>query len=67
MESIFACTPFAVILKRVNECIEDEDRGRLFAVVQVGGKQYKITQHDLVQTVGKLSANLGDRIRLEKV
>ena len=59
---------FIVVVEKVNECIASPDRGRLFAIVLVAKKQYKVTDHDLIQTSGfMVGADVGDRIRLEKV
>lgn len=61
------------ILQRVNgllapDAAAQRERGRLFAVVHLGGKQYKVTQEDLVRVQQReFPADIGDRIRLEKV
>jgi len=39
---------------------------RLFAVVHIGGKQYKITADDII-TIDKIDADVGAKIVLEKV
>lgn len=36
----------------------------MFAVVQTGGKQYNVTENDVLK-VEKLSANVGDKVNLE--
>jgi len=41
--------------------------GRLFAVVYLRGHQYKVTTGDLVMVMTDMGAELGARIRLEKV
>lgn len=51
----------------VNEAIVDPAVGRLFAVIQVAGKQYKITTDDIIVVEGFFVPEVGDRIRLEKV
>lgn len=38
---------------------------RLFAVVQVAGKQYKVTSGDVIAT-HRLEADLGSKLKLEK-
>ena len=59
---------FLAVVERVNNCIANPDRGRLFAIVLIAGRQYKITDHDLVQTSGfMVGAEVGDRLRLERV
>ena len=56
------------MVEKINECITNEDKGRLFAIVLVANKQYKVTDHDLIQTPGfMVGAEPGDRLRLEKV
>ncbi|XP_071824253.1 large ribosomal subunit protein bL21m-like isoform X1 [Apostichopus japonicus] len=61
--------PFAhrhEVIKDVNEEIK-MDIGRVFAVVLIGGSQFKVTAEDLIQFVGHVEADVGERIRLEKV
>nr|CAB3263966.1 39S ribosomal protein L21, mitochondrial isoform 2 [Phallusia mammillata] len=53
------------VIEKVNECMANH--GRLFAVIQIASKQFKVTDHDLVRTTGYLDAEVGDRIRLEKI
>lgn len=45
---------------------EHAQNARLFSVVQLGGKQYKITTDDVI-TIDKIDADVGERIVLEKV
>jgi ribosomal protein L21 len=40
---------------------------RLFAVVSIGGSQYKITTEDIILVRNQFYPTVGDRIRLEKV
>lgn len=51
----------------MNEKIGSDDLGRLFAVVQICGKQRKITSEDIIVVEGYFPPTVGDRIRLEKV
>lgn len=53
------------IIKTVNETIKESHR--LFAVVHLCGKQFKITNNDLVLIDGYWPPNVGDRIQLQKV
>lgn len=53
------------IIKTVNEAIVKNNR--LFAVVHVCGKQFKITDNDLILIDGYWPPNVGDRIKLQKV
>lgn len=55
------------IIKSVNQAIEHNNTGRLFAVVQVCGKQFKVTDNDLIVVEGSWPPLVGDQIRLEKV
>lgn len=53
------------VLKSVNEAVKRHDR--LFAVVHICGKQFKVTDNDLVLVDGYWPPNVGDRIKLQKV
>lgn len=55
------------IINNVNQLVKKHDEGRLFAVVQVMGKQYKITDGDIIILEGYWAPTIGDKIRLEKV
>ncbi|XP_021368906.1 uncharacterized protein LOC110460362 isoform X2 [Mizuhopecten yessoensis] len=50
----------------VIETLVSTDLGRLFAVVQVAGKQRKVTTEDVIIVQSDFPPNVGDRIRLEK-
>lgn len=39
----------------------------MFAVVMVGGTQFKVAQHDIIMIDKKIEADIGEKIRLEKV
>jgi len=41
--------------------------GRLFAVIYLGGHQWKVTTEDILVVQGHMHFDVGDRIRLEKV
>jgi len=47
--------------------VEDEVVEKLFAVVHVGGKQWKVTCHDIVMINNRMRADVGELVRLEKV
>lgn len=53
------------IIKTVNEAVKRNNR--LFAVVHICGKQFKVTDNDLVLIDGYWPPNVGDRIKLQKV
>lgn len=51
----------------INQQIAEDKTGRLFAVIYLAGKQYKITESDIVIVRGYWPPNVGDQIKLEKV
>ena len=51
----------------VNEAVSNEDVGRLFAVVHLKAHQRKVTQDDIITVPTHIAADIGERIRLEKV
>lgn len=53
------------IINTVNEAAIQNNR--LFAVVHICGKQFKVTDNDLVLIDGYWPPNVGDRIKLQKV
>ncbi|KAH7947709.1 39S ribosomal protein L21, mitochondrial [Rhipicephalus sanguineus] len=55
------------VLDSVNAQIADDSTGRLFAVVYVHGKQFKVTAEDLVLVQADMPVDIGDSLRLEKV
>ncbi|KAJ8940378.1 hypothetical protein NQ318_015771 [Aromia moschata] len=55
------------IIDKVNSQIENKQEGRLFAVVHVAGKQFKITDGDVIVIEGYWPPTAGDRITLDKV
>lgn len=54
------------LLKEVNKEIV-QNVGRMFAVVHIGGSQFKVSPEDLIQIQGHIEADMGERICLEKV
>lgn len=54
-------------VQNVNHQIQKQEAGRLFAVVQICGKQFKITQGDVIMLEGFWEPTNGDQLRLEKV
>lgn len=54
-------------IERINQQLEKGEEGRLFAVVQLCGKQFKITAGDIILVEGYWPPTIGDRIRLDKV
>lgn len=55
------------IINNVNQLVKEQAEGRLFAVVQVMGKQYKVTAGDLIVLEGYWAPTTGDKLRMEKV
>lgn len=55
------------LIEKVNDHIVSGSQGRLFAVIQILGKQYKITQEDLLLIEHNWAPTVYDQIRLEKV
>ncbi|KAM4750302.1 large ribosomal subunit protein bL21m [Anableps anableps] len=57
----------AAVVSTVNERIQRQDFGRLFAVVHFAARQWKVTNEDLILIENHIEAECGDRIYLEKV
>ncbi|XP_029438094.1 39S ribosomal protein L21, mitochondrial [Rhinatrema bivittatum] len=57
----------AEVVQKINDLIATGQFGRLFAVVQFAGRQWKVTNEDLILIHLSVEAECGDRIRLEKV
>lgn len=55
------------ILKKIDSLVAKGDEGRLFAVVHLCGKQFKITDGDIVLLEGYWPPTTGDKIRLDKI
>ncbi|XP_031632197.1 39S ribosomal protein L21, mitochondrial [Contarinia nasturtii] len=55
------------IIENVNNLLNQQTDGRLFAVVHLCGKQYKVTDGDIVVIEGYWPPTIGDKIRLDKV
>lgn len=51
----------------INRQIEENKTGRLFAVIHVAGKQYKVTDSDLIVIRGYWPPQPGDQISFDKV
>ncbi|KAG7190023.1 hypothetical protein KM043_006173 [Ampulex compressa] len=57
----------SAIIQEVNKQITTDTMGRLFAVVHVCGKQFKITESDIIIVQGYWPPNPGDQLKLEKI
>ncbi|XP_072384577.1 large ribosomal subunit protein bL21 [Diabrotica undecimpunctata] len=55
------------IISKVNNLVTNKSHGRLFAVVHVAGKQFKITDGDVIVIEGYWPPDVGDKITLDKV
>jgi large subunit ribosomal protein L21 len=55
------------VCNEINKQISENRTGRLFAIIYLAGKQYKITESDLVVVRGYWPPQPGDQIKLEKV
>lgn len=55
------------VCERVNQQVAKSEQGRLFAVVHLCGKQFKITPGDIILVEGYWPPTIGDEISLDKV
>ncbi|CAI2348735.1 unnamed protein product [Caenorhabditis sp. 36 PRJEB53466] len=55
------------VFKSISEEVTETKRQRLFAVVYINGRQWKVSDGDLINLEGNLPLNVGDEIKLEKV
>ncbi|XP_067613239.1 large ribosomal subunit protein bL21m [Eurosta solidaginis] len=55
------------VFNKVNSQLAAQKEGRLFAVVHLCGKQFKITTGDIILVEGYWPPTIGDKIRLDKV
>ncbi|XP_051168936.1 39S ribosomal protein L21, mitochondrial [Leptopilina boulardi] len=55
------------VIAEINKQVATEKAGRLFAVVHVCGKQFKVTTNDIIVIQGYWPPSAGDELRLEKV
>ncbi|CAF0913277.1 unnamed protein product [Rotaria sp. Silwood1] len=55
------------LYNRVNNLVKDKYQNRLFAVIQIGNEQRKVTTEDIICKVDEFHPTIGDRIRFEKV
>lgn len=58
---------FADVTNEINKQIATNTTGRLFAVIQLCGKQFKVTENDIIIIEGFWPPNIGERLKLEKV
>ncbi|KAL7734519.1 hypothetical protein ACLKA6_010836 [Drosophila palustris] len=55
------------VCDRVNQQVAKSEQGRLFAVVHLSGKQFKVTPGDIILVEGYWPPTIGDEISLDKV
>jgi hypothetical protein len=55
------------IFSKVNKQLQQQREGRLFAVVHICGKQFKVTTEDIIIIEGHWAPQIGDKLKLEKV
>ncbi|CAF2518372.1 unnamed protein product [Rotaria sp. Silwood2] len=55
------------LYNKVNNIVQDKYQNRLFAVIQIGNEQRKVTTEDIICKVDEFHPTIGDRIRFEKV
>lgn len=55
------------LYNKVNQLAYDKSHRRLFAVIQLGNEQRKVTTEDIICKVDEFHPTVGDRIRFEKV
>lgn len=70
VNNVFILLSVLVVLEvttEINNQIEKGKAGRLFAVVHLCGKQFKVTESDIIIIHGYWPPTAGDRIKLDKV
>ncbi|XP_062133373.1 large ribosomal subunit protein bL21m [Drosophila sulfurigaster albostrigata] len=55
------------VCEKINQQVAKSEQGRLFAVVHLCGKQFKITPGDIILVEGYWPPTIGDEISLDKV
>jgi len=58
---------FVEFIDSINDKIESNECGRLFAVLHIAGKQFKVTSGDIIIVQGNWAPDIGDLLRFEKV
>lgn len=54
-------------ITKVDKTLDDQKEGRLFAVILLLGKQYKVTAGDILVVEGYWPPTIGEQLKLEKV
>ncbi|XP_015435636.1 PREDICTED: 39S ribosomal protein L21, mitochondrial isoform X2 [Dufourea novaeangliae] len=55
------------VINEINKQIATNTAGRLFAIVHVGGVQFKVTESDVITVQGHWPPQPGEKLKLEKV
>lgn len=55
------------ITQKINNIAANNKHGRLFALIQVAGKQRRVTDGDVIIVEGYWPPNVGDKISLDKI
>ncbi|CAG5078404.1 Similar to MRPL21: 39S ribosomal protein L21 [Cotesia congregata] len=55
------------VIEEINNQVLSKNTSRLFAIIVLAGKQFKVTENDLIVIQGYWPPNPGDKLRLEKV
>ncbi|KAG8191428.1 hypothetical protein JTE90_020681 [Oedothorax gibbosus] len=55
------------VLSKINQQIKEKSHDRLFAVIQLGERKFKITNEDIIALNCFFPPNIGEKICLEKV
>ncbi|XP_008560228.2 39S ribosomal protein L21, mitochondrial [Microplitis demolitor] len=55
------------VIEEINNQVLTDNTSRLFAVVALAGKQFKVTENDLIVVQGYWPPNPGDKLKLEKI
>jgi hypothetical protein len=55
------------LYNKVNNLVNDKYQHRLFAVIQIGNEQRKVTTEDIICKVDEFHPTIDNRIRFEKV
>lgn len=55
------------VLTNINNQLTSNNAGRLFAIVYICGKQFKVVESDIIIIQGYWPPSAGDQLRLEKV
>ena len=58
---------FLEVCKTLDTLLNDPRQSRLFAIIAVGGNQFKVTTEDTILIRNHFYPSIGDKIRLEKV